>query len=398
MASETSFPLFFRTTDLAWELLCDGRDVGYGLREAFTERVSILMTLSWFRRGPRKRDQVVAIDLGSRTTKAVLVQARPERFALVRYAITDAPVSEKEPSATLLAEHLRAVVEAVGVRAPLVSIGLGLNDALVRYAELPQMPIPDMRKILKTSSKVYLQQELADHVFDCWPVNGQAERDPSAKAKIPMVPKQKVLVAAARRKWVDTLHDAIRQAGCVAGDVLPGLIAPINALERSEPDLFQREVVALVNLGFRYSSVCILQGGELVLSRVLTFGGDQVTQGLADTMGISYAEAEGIKLGVPGEVREHLTGLLAPLGRELKASIDFYEHQNDRPVTQVLVSGAGAVAEWILQTLQSEVAAECRAWDPTAGLERALAPHQLAELEQVAPQLSVAIGTALATL
>jgi type IV pilus assembly protein PilM len=356
------------------------------------------MTLSWFQGGSRKRDQVVAVDLGRRCTKAVLIENRGDGASLKRYAILEAPVAEKEPSAALLTEHLRAVTQSLETRAPLLSLAIGVDETIVRYAELPQMPIPDMRQVLKTSSKLYLQQDLPGYVFDCWPVNGRAESSGSEKAKAPNLPKQKVLVAGAKKTWVDTLHAAIKGAGCMAGDVVPGLVAPINALEKAEPELFQREVVALVDLGFRHSSVCILQEGELVLTRVLAMGGDQITQGLADTMGISYAEAEGIKLGMPGEVREQLFALIAPLGRELKASLDFYEHQNDRPVTHVLVSGAGAAAEWVLQALQAELVAECRTWDPTAGLQRALPPQQLAELEQVAPQLSVAVGTALATL
>jgi len=356
------------------------------------------MTLSWFKGGSRKRDQVVAVDLGGRCTKAVWVQNRPEGPVLLRYAIAEAPVFDKEPSAELLADHLRSVVQSLESRSPLVSLAIGVHDAIVRYAELPQMPVPDMRQILKTSSKLYLQQDLPSYVFDCWPVNGRSGSPALEKTKGPAVPKQKVLVAGAKKTWVDTLHTAIKQAGCTAGSVLPGLVAPINALEKAEPELFQREVLALVDLGFRHSSVCILQEGELVLTRVLAMGGDQITQGLADTMGISYAEAEGIKLGMPAEVREQLFALIAPLGRELKASLDFYEHQSDRPVTHVLVSGAGAAAEWVLQALQTELVAECRAWDPTAGLQRSLPPQQLAELEQVAPQLSVAVGTALATL
>jgi type IV pilus assembly protein PilM len=356
------------------------------------------MALAFFQSASRRRDQVVAVDLGTRCSKAVWMQARSDGYALLRYAFLDAPVADKEPSANLLAEHLRALLEALEARTRLVSLALGVQDAVVRYAELPQMPLPDMRQVLKTSSKIYLQQELNGYVFDCWPVNGKAEQGPSEKSRTAGLPKQRVLVAGARQSWVETLYEAVKQAGCQASHMLPGLLAPINALERACPELYQQETVALVNLGFRHSSICILQQGDLVLSRVLAIGGDHVTQGLADMMGISYAEAEGIKVGMPGEVREQIQSLLAPLGRELKASLDFFEHQNDRPVGQVLVSGGSALSECMLQVLQAELMTECRAWDPTAGLQRSLPPQQLAELEQLAPHLAVAVGTALATL
>ena len=59
-------------------------------------------------------------------------------------------------------------------------------------------------------------------------------------------------------------------------------------------------------------------------------------------LGISYAEAEGIKVGMPAEVEQHLEGLIIPLGRELRASIDFYEHQNEKTVNRAYLTGGSA--------------------------------------------------------
>jgi Tfp pilus assembly PilM family ATPase len=115
-------------------------------------------------------------------------------------------------------------------------------------------------------------------------------------------------------------------------------------------------------------------------------------------MSISYAEAEGIKIGMAGEVQPLLEALLAPLGRELRASLDFFEHQQDRPVAQVFLSGASARSEFVVQSLQAEMMVECKTWLPTATLQMALPAQQTAEIEEVAPQLTVAIGAAMAAL
>ena len=56
----------------------------------------------------KKRDQIIAVDLGSRTTKAVLLERRGEVLALCRYALLDAPIYEKKMSPDLLSDHLRA--------------------------------------------------------------------------------------------------------------------------------------------------------------------------------------------------------------------------------------------------------------------------------------------------
>jgi type IV pilus assembly protein PilM len=141
-----------------------------------------------------------------------------------------------------------------------------------------------------------------------------------------------------------------------------------------------------------------LQQGDLVLSRVVAIGGDRLTTGLAESLGISYAEAEGIKVGMPSEVQSNLEALVIPLGRELRASIDFFEHQHDQTVSQVYISGGSARSEFIVQTLQTELMAECKAWNPLSFLELALPPQQAAEIEHVAPQLAVAVGAATGAL
>jgi type IV pilus assembly protein PilM len=189
---------------------------------------------------------------------------------------------------------------------------------------------------------------------------------------------------------------AVKNTGLVADHVVPGLLGPVNAFEKALPDVFAREVVALVDIGFKHTSICLLQEGELILSRVVGLGGDRLTSGLAESLGISYAEAEGIKVGMPAEVQSNLEALVLPLGRELRASIDFFEHQQDRAVSAVYISGGSARSDFLVQMLQTELMAECKSWNPLSFLEVNLPPQQAAEIEHVAPQLAVAVGAAVA--
>jgi len=106
------------------------------------------------------------------------------------------------------------------------------------------------------------------------------------------------------------------------------------------------------------------------------------TTGLAEALGISYGEAESIKVGIPGEVQSPLETLVLPLGRELRASMDCFEHQQDRPITQVFVSGATAKSDLIIQTLRAELMVECKSWNPLSFLQLALPPEQTAKENQ----------------
>jgi Tfp pilus assembly PilM family ATPase len=249
-----------------------------------------------------------------------------------------------------------------------------------------------MRQILKVNHKNYLQQELPNHVFDCYVI---PPRPLSADKPAGGAPKLKVLAAAAKQKLVTDILQAAQLAGLTAECLVPGVVGPINTFEQALPDVYAKETVALVDIGFKHTSVCVLDRGELALTRMVNIGGDKLTTGLAESMSISYAEAEGIKVGMAPEVEGPLQMQVIPLGRELRASLDFFEHQQDRPVSQVYVSGASARSEMILQILHSELLLECKTWNPTGFLQLALPGQQAVEVDHIGSQLTVAIGAAL---
>lgn len=349
----------------------------------------------------KKRSQVISVDLGSRTTKAVLLERRGEALALTRYALLEAPIYDKKISPEQLGDHLHTVVEALGSTTKYICVAMGINDTIVRRVELPQIPLDDMRTVLKMNHKSYLQQDLPNHTFDCFIIASRAQNTAAPKpgdGTSGAAKKLNVLVAAAKQQLITDFMQATSTNSLVPDTLVPSLVGPINAFEAAMPEIYNKETVALVDIGFRHSSICILDRGELVLNRVVNLGGDQFTAGLAEARGgIPYAEAEGIKVGMPGEVESELQTQIMPLGQEIRAMLNFFEHQQDRPVSQVYVSGGTARSDVIVQMLQAETMVECKSWNPTSFLQLALPSQQAAEIDHISPQLAVAVGTALAS-
>src|SRR5712671_6516435 len=141
------------------------------------------MALPFLSSTAKKRDQMLSIDLGGRTTKAVHLQRRGDDFVLSRFVLLDAPIYEKNLSADLLGEHLKSVCQALDAKTKLVTLAIGVQDSLVRYADLPLMPVGDMRQVLKNNTKNYLQQDLPGHVFDCFIIPPRAETNGNSKDK-----------------------------------------------------------------------------------------------------------------------------------------------------------------------------------------------------------------------
>jgi type IV pilus assembly protein PilM len=344
----------------------------------------------------KKRTRIMAVDLGARTTKAVLLEQRSGVWTLSRYALLDAPIYDKKFSSEALSDHLRSVSETLGNPTKFLTLAVGFDDALVRQVELPLIPIPEMRQVLKNNTKGYLQQDLPNHAFDCHIFPPKATTATAAKPT--GLPKVKVLVSGAKQKLLEDFESAAKGAGLSLDCVVPGVVGPVNAFEMAMPQLFASDPVALLDLGFKHSSICVLDHGELVLIRVVNFGGDKLTAGLAEALSITYADAEGVKVGMSPEAKAAIETQVTPLGRELRASLDFFEHQQDTAIAQVFVSGAAAKSEAFLEMLHAEMIADCKTWNPAQFLQLALPGQQMVEYEHVAPQLSVAIGAALAVI
>jgi len=344
----------------------------------------------------KKRGQIVAIDLGTRTTKAVHLQRKDEGFELLHYTVQDAPVYEKSLSPELLGEHLNSIIQALGGKTKFLVFAIGVSESTLRPADVPLMPVNDMRLMLKYNSKTYFQQDFPDFTFDCFILPPPPGKSPAETLKANQ--KCRVLVGGAKKQFLEALQAAAKNAGCVADQVTLGIVGTVNAFELAQPENFAKGPVAVVDLGFRNSTISILLNGELSLSRVVAIGGDKLTTGLSEALGISYPEAEGIKIGMPEEVQSAILPLLMPLGRELRASIDFFEHQQDRAVGQVFVSGGSARSKFIVEALQAEMMIPCQRWNPLTPLQLRLPESQASESEQFAPQLAGAVGASLAAL
>lgn len=358
------------------------------------------MGLPFLSQSARRRDQVLALDLGVCQTKAVLLAKRGGQWHLVDFALVEAPPADKSRDSEVLGAHFKAVLEALGnpkVRA--ITVALGVEETILRQIELPMMAPEDVRQLLKLNSKTHLQQELNDYAFDAYylPPRQLAAPDEAGKPAAAGAQKYKVVVTGAPRITIESIQAAARIAGLTVDEIVPSLIGPANAFECVEPDAFNNEVVGLVDVGFRNSTIVVLDAGELVLHRVVHLGGERLTAGLAEAMGISPAEAEGIKVGMPTEIQPTLEAVMNPLGRELRASLDFFEHQHDKPITQVLISGGAARNDIIIQTLQNELMVPCRSWNPTRFLQVSVPSAKTPDVESMSAQFSVAVGTAVSS-
>lgn len=343
-----------------------------------------------------RRNQVIAIVLGTRTTKAVYLKRHGTGFCLLNYALLETPALAQGLSCEVLTEHFKKIKQLLEAETNQLVVVIGMGDSLLRNTELPPMPVADMRKLLKFNTRNYFQQDLPDYVFDCHILPFKTGEAPTSSAR--QYKHEHVLVGGVRGRLVDDLDVASRAAGFVPVQITLSQISLANAASLAMGDVVNNEVVALVDLGFITSTISVLVNGELMLTRVVGIGGDRLTSGLAEALNITYLVAEGIKQVMPEKVHAKLQSLMHPLGQEMRAAIDFFEAQYDKRIHEVYVAGGSAKSDLIVQTLQEMLALPCKRWNPTAFLERKLPSQKAGEIEKDALQLATAIGAAAAWL
>ncbi len=349
--------------------------------------------LSSIRRGP-KRNEIIAIDLGSRVTKAVHLCVRGTEIYLLNYVSVELGEPERAGSREVLAEHLRKVVRSLGATTRRVVLSLGASKSLLTHLDLPGASPSDLRRMIRLSPRNYLQREVNDHVFDCHvgDTRGQPGTDHVPRARR----KAKVLVGGAREADVELVSGAARDAGLVVDRVTLSQVAIANAFQARPEE--RGEVVALLDLGFAATSINIMMAGELVFTRVINFGAEKFSDVVAQSARLRPVEAAEGEAPVADEMQARLQRAVLLLAREVDASIGFFVSQHEATVGRILVSGGSARSQFILQTLEAELGLPCESWSPAGSLRLELPEVRLQELEYEAPQFLVAAGAGLAVL
>ncbi|MBI4327513.1 MAG: pilus assembly protein PilM, partial [Chloroflexi bacterium] len=227
-------------------------------------------------------------------------------------------------------------------------------------------------------------------------VSAEAKSNPPEAPPPPRKPSSKltVLAGGVAQATINNLLAASGDAGLSLEEITFSQIGLINASWMAMPELLPSEAVALLDIGYSHSTISVLVNGEPAVTRVVDLGGHKLTSHLAEAMNLNYPTAEALKMSLPEKVQDRLKNVIAPLGKESRAAMSFFENEHDKVVGQVFVSGGSARSKFLLQMLEEELMVPCQKWNPAKGLALPLPPDQAANLEQDAPQLAAAIGLA----
>jgi len=217
--------------------------------------------------------------------------------------------------------------------------------------------------------------------------------------------ESEVIALAIKDDVAEGLCRAFAASGLKLAGVGAGPVLDVNAWRLNHPG--QSEPVLLMHLGARSTNLVFLTPDAFVL-RNLPLGGSTLTQALADTLGMSFAAAEELKVGVHGGSRhlaegdpalQHLTAqsqaFLRRLGTELTRSVVTYrrQHPNGVPVRAYL-TGRGALLPGLAEFVGEKLNVPVEFFDPLEVVQ--LPPHLDAAKDGFFHQSGELVGLAAA--
>jgi type IV pilus assembly protein PilM len=354
------------------------------------DRVKRLFTVSLSDLNPfRRQESYVAIDIGSNSIKMLEVRTLSDQLELLNWGSIPTPASAiqsnmvSEPDR--VAEAVKALLEAKGVRAKKAVTAVPGPAVMIKRVTLPAQSPQETENTIMFEAGNFIPEELDNVNLDYQVIDTKTESK-----------EMEVLLAAAKKDIVGSYAETLRSAGLLPVVVDVDYFALDNLYELNY-DPVADQVVALVNIGARYSSINILKSGRSTFTGDVPVGGRDITEALTRDLGVSAEEAERLKTGKGGTTDpEQLTMALGPavdaLIEEIHYALSFFwTAATDERIDMLYLSGGAAQTPELAQRLAERVEAPVEVTDPFSRI--ALSPAiDAGALQRRASEFAVALG------
>jgi type IV pilus assembly protein PilM len=382
----------------------------------------------FFRRNRRRKlEMALGIDLGASQIKAAVLGRAGDKLELVEYAVRSLPASSaKSYRGPEFAGELQKLVDGLKTTERRAYVTISCSSAMVCQAEFPPVPLDEIKSALKLNSSGYLRRDFSSYYLDAFELK-KGTPDPKGKGKNPAkagtgdkakdaakikdaantkdAPKSKdkdiakttVLVGGANKEEVDACRDALVAAKIKPQAIELAAVSVINAFQVSHP-VITDEVIVLVDIGARMTSINFLHGGLPLITRIMHFGGEQLSEYIGQALTLKPQEAEDEKRKMTAPVQELVKTAISPLAREIRSSIDFFERQHDLHVQRICACGGSACSPQVLAILGEAVGTPTECWNPVASLEVGHFNGDSERVRAIGPSLAAVVGVAAARL
>lgn len=344
----------------------------------------------------------VGLDIGTSAARAAeLGHARSgpvlRRFgqvALPPGAVRDGEVVDVDA----VAQALRQLWQWTGFTAKRVVLGVASPRVVVRQVDLPWMPDDELRTSLPLQVQDVLPMPVENALLDFHRLEELTDEEGRRVVRI--------LLVAAPRDMVASMLAAVTRVGLRPVGVDLTAFAVLRALAWVDrPVLPEARTEALLDVGARTTNLVVHQSGVPRFVRILPFGGADVTDAVADRLGVPLDQAEAVKLatalpapGAAGTATESrvMDQISDAFVDEVRGSLEYYASRPGAArVERLLLTGGGGLLDGLADRLAASTRLPVLPGAVFAHLATGGTGLTADQLRQAEPVAAVPVGLAL---
>lgn len=343
----------------------------------------------------------IGLDVGTSVVRAVELSHGRAGVTLERFGqvvLPEGAVADGEVvDAPAVTAALRELWSATRFTHRRVVVGVANQRVVVRQLDIPWTPREELRASLPFAVQELLPIPVEQSVLDFFPLQDTTDEQGSRIYR--------GLLVAASRDTVMANVTCVHRAGLTVDAVDLTPFAVLRALGRCQGVDVRTE--ALVDVGAKVTNIVVHSMGVPRFVRILLMGGQDVTDMVAERLGVTTAEAEALKQRVVAAptaqqqalVAQSVTQTMQDFVDEIRSSIDYYgASYPGNPVERVQISGGGARLAGLVDRLADVVRLPVVDGDPLSPLRLGRTGLDPAQIEFVTPLATVPVGLAMGAL
>ena len=314
-----------------------------------------------------KSRTLLGLDITTSSVKLIELGLSGGQYRVESYAAEPTPpnsINEKAiVDAAAVGEAIKHAAKRAGARSKEVAVAISGDAAITKVIQMPRsLGEAELEGQVELQADQYIPFPMDEVSYD-FEVIGPSEKDPEMLD---------VLLVATRTENVEQRVAACTAAGLVARIVDVEAFALENAcrlLTHQMPDGGLERVIAVVDFGASSTTFSVLRDLKVIYTRDFAFGGQQLTEEIMRTYGLSMEEAGRVKKegGLPGNYQaEVLDPFIDDMCQQVSRSLQFFLASGagrEQP-EQILVCGGCANIPGVAEVISSRVGIAAEKGDP----------------------------------
>jgi len=337
--------------------------------------------------------KVIGIDLGSSSIKFVELEPSGKGYNLVSFGVAPTPeesiVNGQINDSGALSTTIQTLIKETKTKTKSAVTGMWGSSIIIKKISIPKVDSKILQETIRFEAEQYIPFEISSVALTHVVLESKSSND-----------TMDVLVVAAKSDQLLQYVEPITLSDMKCSIIDANSIALANCFEMNYGKI-KNETIALMNFGAEITNFVVIHNGEVIFCRDIGVGGKNITLEISKALGISFSEAESLKLSsssgtaVPEEVHSIINSESERIVDEIKNSFDFFSASNNGlMINRVFFSGGGSHISTLIQQAAIALGVTFEKMDPFRKIKVNTKKFNLNYLDKISYIAPIALGLA----